>query len=75
MLLSFLNMYFCLIFLLNLWAFQRSEGGLRMVSLYYYHGCLGVTEAESRLRDLGEDGAYLLRESDVKGGGRTTNWH
>ena len=37
-------------------------------SLSYYHGCLGVTEAERRLRDSGEDGAYLLRESDVKEG-------
>ena len=39
-----------------------------MVSLSYYHGCLGVSEAEKRLRDSGEDGAYLLRESDVKKG-------
>ena len=32
----------------------------------YYHGCLGVAEAERRLRDSGEDGAYLLRMSDVR---------
>ena len=37
-------------------------------SLSYYHGCLGVSEAERRLRDSGEDGAYLLRESDVRKG-------
>ena len=35
-------------------------------SVEYYHGCLGVTEAERRLKDSGQDGAYLLRESDVK---------
>ena len=35
-------------------------------SVEYYHGCLGVTVAERRLKDHGQDGAYLLRESDVK---------
>ena len=32
----------------------------------YYHGCLGVTEAERRLRESGEHGAYLVRMSDVQ---------
>ena len=32
----------------------------------YFHGCLGNIEAERRLKTFGENGAYLLRESDVK---------
>ena len=35
-------------------------------NIEYFHGCLGVTEAEKRLKMAGKNGAYLLRESDVK---------
>ena len=35
-------------------------------NIAYFHGCLGVTEAEKRLKMTGKNGAYLLRESDVK---------
>ena len=39
---------------------------LQTVKSEYYHDVLGVREAESRLE--GREGAYLLRESDVKAG-------
>ena len=35
-------------------------------NIEYFHGCLGVIEAEKRLKMAGKNGAYLLRESDVK---------
>ena len=35
-------------------------------TIAYFHGCLGVIEAEKRLMMTGKNGAYLLRESDVK---------
>ena len=35
-------------------------------TIAYFHGCLGVIEAEKRLKMTGKNGAYLLRESDVK---------
>ena len=37
---------------------------LQTVKSEYYHDVIGLREAESRLE--GQEGAYLLRESDVK---------
>ena len=34
----------------------------------YHHQVLGVSQAQERIRSFDKEGAYLLRESDVKAG-------
>ena len=41
---------------------------LNSVALSYHHDVLGVLQAQDRLRSFDREGAYLLRESDVRPG-------
>ena len=41
---------------------------LTTVALSYHHNVLGVIHAQERLRSFDREGAYLLRESDVRPG-------